>query len=111
MAIFTPKGCGWRLEKCKAARSVLSGASVSPSSLDRRPPSPAVVVIQLWGAGAGFVAEVGVAAGGRGVDMEAVEPGALGWMSNIFDTLNHFSSCLLLLGRAFICLQRCATEQ
>lgn len=60
-----------------AALSVSSGVSASPSSLESRPPSPAEDV-QPEGPGSGFEAEGGVAAGGRGVDEEEVEPGALG---------------------------------
>lgn len=57
-----------------------SAVSASPSSLESRLPSPAVN--QLWGDGSGFEAgaEVGAGAGGRGLEVEVVEPGTLVWM-------------------------------
>lgn len=55
-----------------------SEVSASPSSLESLPPSAAAAV-QLWGTGSGFGAWAGVAAGGRGLEVEAKEelPGTL----------------------------------
>lgn len=76
--VFTPKGCGWRLEQWKAGLSASSGVSASPSSLESRPPSPAAAT-QLCGDGSGLGAEAGAGARGRGLEVEVVEPGTLEW--------------------------------
>lgn len=54
-----------------------SGLSVSPSSLESRPPSPAGLS-QLWGDGSGLEAGPGADTGGRGLEAEVADPGTLG---------------------------------
>lgn len=55
-----------------------SGVSASPSSLESRPSSPAVVT-QLWGDGSELETRAGAAAGNRGAEVDADEPpGTLG---------------------------------
>lgn len=55
-----------------------SGDSASPSSLESRPPSPAVVA-QLWGDGSELETTAGATAGSRGAEVDAEEPpGTLG---------------------------------
>ena len=53
-----------------------SGVSASPSSLESRPQSPAAAT-QLCGDASGLGAEA--RGGGRGLEMEVVEPGTLEW--------------------------------
>lgn len=72
--LFTPRGCGWWLEQENPCLSPSSRGSGSPSSLDRRTPSAGA---EPWGEGSPLGAEAGEGAGAWGLEVEALELGAL----------------------------------